>query len=114
MPFIKLRFKMTEPLIETCRGRGGHGIRLLPLDPGSGRKRRTSPETAILLPSPAVGAEVDLQADPQPFFPTRSPCSHPALSRLLPLRLLLSLSLPACTGAVYRTGPQWPWVINGH
>lgn len=26
----------------------------------------------------------------------------------------LSVCLPACAGAVYRTGPQWPWVINGH
>lgn len=83
---------------------------LLPQDPGSGRTPRTSTETIGLLPSPAVGAELDIQADPQPYSPPLSPCSHLSASS----SLLLSLCLPACTGTVYRTGPQWPWVINGH
>lgn len=86
----------------TC---GGHGdIRLLPQDPGPGRRRRTSTETAAPLPSPAGGAEEDTQADPLPFSPR-----FPPAATLPPLSFFLS----ACTAAVYWTGPQWPWVING-
>lgn len=38
----------------------------------------------------------------------------PPLSFFLCLFFFPFLCLPACTGAVYRTGPQWPWVINVH
>lgn len=86
-------------------------IWVLPQDPGSGRRRRTSPGKAALLPSPAEAAGMDLKADPQPYFPPLSPCSHPAPS-LFPPRLL-ALWVSACRGALHRTGPQWPWVING-
>lgn len=68
-------------------------IGLLPQDPGSERTQRTSTESAALLPSPAVGAEVDTWADPQPFFTPLSSCGHPAPS--LPLPLSLSASLPS-------------------
>lgn len=54
---------------------------------------------------------MDLEADPQPYSPPLSPCSHPAPSLLPPL--LLPLGVSACRGALHRTGPQWPWVING-
>lgn len=87
-------------------------IRLLPQDPGSGRTQRTSIETAALLPSPAVGAEVDIQADAKPFSPLLSPCSHP--SPLSPSSSLpLSLCLPACLPALApytgqdHNGPGW-------
>lgn len=86
-------------------------IRVLPQDPGSGRRRRTSPGTAAQLPSPAEAAGMDLKADPQPYSPPLSPCGHPAPSLLPPL--LVPLWVSACRGALHRTGPQWPWVING-
>lgn len=50
-------------------------IRFLPQDPGSGRTRRTNTETAALFPSPAVGAEAGIQADPQPFSPLFLPAA---------------------------------------
>lgn len=53
------------------------------------------------------------QAILSPSFSLQSPCPlspSSSASSSFPL----SACLPACTGAVHRTGPQWPWVINGH
>lgn len=48
-----------------------------------------------------------------PSFSLQPPCPlSPSLPLPLPLFFCLSACLPACTGAVYRTGPQWPRVIN--
>lgn len=50
-----------------------------------------------------------------PSFSLQPPCP-PSLSLFLCFFLSSSFSLvclPACAGAVYRAGPQWPWVING-
>lgn len=92
---------------------------LLPLDPGSGRTRRTSTETAALLPSPTGGPEEDTQADLQPFSPSsfslRPPCPLSPSSSASFSPLPPPLVFPAaCTGVVHRTGPQWPRVIDGH
>lgn len=83
---------------------------VLPQDPGSGRRRRTSTGTAVLLPSPAVGAEVDTQADLQPFSVSlQPPCPPLSLSNCSfsssSLSAFLTVLAP-CTGQDHN-GPEW-------
>ena len=69
-------------------------------------------------PAPQQGLRWTYRLIPNHLLPLFLPAATlPPLSLSLCFSLSASFSLsvcpPACTGAVYRTGPQWPWVING-
>lgn len=101
-------------LRETCGGHGdlsGSYLRIRDLGEHRGQALRQQ----HCSPAPQQELRWTYRLIPNHSLPLVLPAATlPPLSLFLCLFLSSSFSLSACTGAVYRTGPQWPWVINGY